>query len=270
VKKHFVPTKKAVNFKTKRQTIGETMRNDDEIVQARKDLAAALRWAARLGLNEGICNHFSLAVPGTVDRFLINPQGLHWSEITPGDLVMTDPEGRTIKGKHPVESTAFYIHGRIHLNKPSARCVLHTHMPYATALTIADGGRLEWANQNALRFYGRVAYDECYNGVVLNTEEGDRIAAQLGDADVLFLANHGVIVCGETVAKAFDDLYILERACQVQVLAEGTGKPLRIVPDSVAAMAARQIAAETVQPRLHLEALKRILDREEPGWSRLD
>lgn len=238
----------------------------DPITQARIDLAAALRWAARLGLNEGICNHFSLAVPGTQDRFLINPQGLHWSEISPDDLVVIDPEGNVNEGKHQVEATAFFIHGRIHRSKPNAACVLHTHMPYATAMAVSDGGRLEWANQNALRFYGRVAYDECYNGLVLDTEEGDRIRAQVENADVLFLANHGVIVCGETVARAFDDLYYLERACMVQVLAESTGKPLKIVPESIAAMTGRQIASDKVQPKLHLEALKRILDREEPGW----
>jgi ribulose-5-phosphate 4-epimerase/fuculose-1-phosphate aldolase len=237
----------------------------DSIAQARIDLSAALRSAARLGLNEGICNHFSLAVPGATDRFLINPQGLHWSEITPADLVMTDAEGNIIEGKHPVEATAFFIHGRLHLGKPNARCVLHTHMPYATALAISDGGRLEWANQNALRYYGRVAYDECYNGLVLDAEEGDRICAQAQRADVLFLANHGVIVCGDSVAKAFDDLYYLERTCMVQVLAESTGRKLKIVPDSVAAMTSQQIA-EDKQYLLHFEALKRMLDRHEPGW----
>jgi ribulose-5-phosphate 4-epimerase/fuculose-1-phosphate aldolase len=242
------------------------MRHDDKITQARIDLAAALRWAARLGLNEGICNHFSLAVPGTTDRFLINPQGLHWSEITPADLVMTDSDGNVIEGQHQVEATAFFIHGRIHQGKRNAACVLHTHMPYATAIAISDDGRLEWANQNALRFYGRVAYDECYNGLVLDAEEGDRICAQLENADVLFLANHGVIVCGESVAKAFDDLYYLERACLVQVLAQSAGKSLRAVPESIAAMTAKQIA-EDKQYLLHLEALKRVLDREEPGWS---
>ncbi|MGH9847094.1 MAG: aldolase, partial [Blastocatellia bacterium] len=212
------------------------MKNDDLITQARIDLTAALRWAARLGLNEGVCNHFSLVVPGATDCFLINPRGLHWLEITPADLVMTDSEGNIVEGKHQVEATAFFIHGRIHLGKPNAACVLHTHMPYATAIAISDGGRLEWANQNALRFYGRVAYDECYNGLVLDTEEGDRIAAQMQRADVLFLANHGVIVSGDSVARAFDDLYYLERACQAQVLAESTGKKLKIVPDSIAAM----------------------------------
>ena len=176
------------------------MSDNSILTQARIDLTVALRWAARMGLNEGICNHFSLAVPGTHDRFLINPQGFHWSEITPDDLVLTDAEGNVIAGKHNVEATAFFIHGRIHLGKPNARCVLHTHMPYATALTSMDGGRLEWTTQNALRFYGRVAYDECYNGLVLDAEEGDRICAQLGNADVLFLANHGVNPWnGETV-----------------------------------------------------------------------
>lgn len=236
------------------------------ITQARIDLAAALRWAARFGLHEGICNHFSLAVPGAQDRFLINPQGLHWSEITPGDLVVIDPDGNVIEGRHQVEATAFFIHSRIHRSKPGAACVLHTHMPYTTAIAISDGGRLEWASQNALRFYGRVACDEFYNGLVLDAEEGDRVCAQLENADVLFLANHGVIVCGETVAQAFDDLYYLERASMVQVLAESAGKRLKLVPESIAAMTGRQIASDKIQPVLHLEALKRILDREEPGW----
>ena len=241
------------------------MSDNSILTQAGIDLTVALRWAARMGLNEGICNHFSLAVPGTHDRFLINPQGFHWSEITPDDLVLTDAEGNVIAGKHNVEATAFFIHGRIHLGKPNARCVLHTHMPYATALTSMDGGRLEWTTQNALRFYGRVAYDECYNGLVLDAEEGDRICAQLGNADVLFLANHGVIVCGDSVARAFDELYYLERACLVQVLAQSTGKPLKLVSDSVAAMTGKQIV-EDKQYLLHFEALKRMLDRDEPGW----
>jgi ribulose-5-phosphate 4-epimerase/fuculose-1-phosphate aldolase len=246
----------------------------DLVTQARIDLAAALRCAARLGLSEGICNHFSLAVPGSSpdseDRFLINPQGLHWSEITPGDLVVIDSEGTVIEGRHPVEATAFFIHSRIHRSKPGAACVMHTHMPYATAIALRDGGRLEWASQNSLRFYGRVAYDEFYNGLVLDAEEGDRVCAQLENADTLFLANHGVIVCGETVAQAFDDLYYLERACMAQVLAESGGRALRLVSDSVAALTGRQIASDKVQPKLHFEALKRILDRDEPGWRSME
>lgn len=154
----------------------------------------------------------------------------------------------------------------LHLGKTNATCVLHTHMPYAAALALADGGRLEWASQTALRFYGRVAYDECYNGLVLDAEEGDRICAQMQNADVLWLANHGVIVSGPTVAQAFDDLYYLERACQVQVLAQSTGKPLKLAPEAVAARAGKQIVADEVQPKLHFEALKRMLDRAELCW----
>jgi ribulose-5-phosphate 4-epimerase/fuculose-1-phosphate aldolase len=116
-----------------------------------------------------------------------------------------------------------------------------------------------------LHFYGRVAYDECYNGLVLDPEEGDRIAAQAQNADILFLSNHGVIVCGDSVARAFNDLYYLERACMVQVLAQSTGKPLRLVDDSIAALTARQTFADK-QYLLHFEALKRMLDRDEPGW----
>lgn len=243
---------------------------DKRELAARTDLAAALRWAARLGLAEGICNHFSLAVPGEIGQFLINPQGLHWSEITPGDLVIVDAGGRKISGRHDVEPTAFFIHSAIHRGKANAACIMHTHMPYATALTIIEGGRLEWSSQNALKFHGRVAYDDDYNGLALDDAEGERLSAVLGDADVAFLAHHGVIVCGPTVAAAFDDLYYLERACMLQVLAMGTGKALRTVSEETARHTARQMTGESQQAELHLAAIKRLLDRSEPDWSRLD
>jgi ribulose-5-phosphate 4-epimerase/fuculose-1-phosphate aldolase len=233
---------------------------------ARIDLAAALRWAAKLGFGEGICNHFSMALPGEDDRFLINPQGFHWSELTPADLVVVDAHGRKVTGRHNVEPTAFFIHGSIHRGKPDARCVLHTHMPYATTLTTLQDGRLEWASQTSLKFYGRVAYDDAYNGLALDDAEGDRMCAELKDAEVLFLGNHGVIVTGKTIAEAFDDLYYLERACMLQVMAMQTGRSLRVVPQEIAAMTGRQMAEESVQPQLHFEALKRMLDRDDPGW----
>ena len=241
------------------------------IAQARIDLAAALRQASRMGLGEGVCNHFSLAVPGREGLFLINPQGLHWSEIRAADLVMIDYNGKVIEGPHFVEATAFFIHARIHRARPDAVCVLHTHMPFATALTLLEEGRLEPASQTALKFYGRVGYDNEYNGLVLDETEGDRIVRALADADVLFLANHGVIVCGSKVSWAFDDLFYLERACMTQVLAQSTGKPLRRVREAVAkATAAEMITDEQrVQSELHFAALKRELDRIDPMWSSL-
>ncbi len=233
---------------------------------ARDDLTAALRWASRLGYGEGVCNHFSMEIPDEPGHFLINPQGLHWSEVTSDDLVVVDTHGRHVSGRHAVEPTAFFIHGSIHRGKPTARCVLHTHMPYATALTIIHGGRLEWASQNALKFYGRIAYDDDYNGLALDDAEGSRMCAQLGSFDVIFLANHGIIVTGPTIATAFDDLYYLERACMLQVLAMSTGQPLRIVDDVIAGATARQMTQESEQAELHFAAMKRMLDRDEPGW----
>jgi len=237
-----------------------------DVRQARIDLTAALRMAARMGLNEGVCNHFSMEVPGAPDRFLINPQGFHWSELTPADLVVVDENGNVLEGKHQVEPTAFYIHSRVHL-RCRKKVVLHTHMPFATALTIIQGGRLEIsANQNAMRFFGRTAYDEDYGGVALSDNEGDRIAGALKNADIVFMAHHGVIVCGDRMDYTFDDLYYLERSCMVQVLAQSTGKPLRSQPDAVCADVAKQIGGERQQSELHFAALKRLLDRDEPGW----
>ena len=234
--------------------------------QARIDLTAALRSAARMGLNEGVCNHFSMEVPGKPDRFLINPQGFHWSELTPADMMIVDENGKVLAGKHKVEPTAFFIHSRVHL-RCRKKVVLHTHMPFATALAIIEKGRLDLgANQNAMRFHDRIAYDEGYGGVALSDNEGDRIASALGNAEVVIMAHHGVIVCGDRMDYAFDDLYYLERSCMVQVLAQSTGKPLRTQPDKVIAEVSKQIGGERLQSELHFEALKRLLDRDSPGW----
>jgi ribulose-5-phosphate 4-epimerase/fuculose-1-phosphate aldolase len=242
---------------------------NDPVTQARLDLTTALRSAARHGLNEGVCNHFSMAVPGREELFLVNPQGLHWSEVTPADLVMADGEGNVVEGRYPVEATAFFIHARIHQGNKSAQVVLHTHMPYATALTSIVGGRIEMCTQNAFRFWNRIAYDEQYSGVALSNDEGDRMCRALGDKDILFLRNHGVIVTGRSVAQAYDDLYYLERTAMVQVLAMQTGRPLHNIDEAMVAHAARQIANDTQQAFLHFESLKRLLDQDEPGWRRL-
>jgi ribulose-5-phosphate 4-epimerase/fuculose-1-phosphate aldolase len=246
-----------------------SMTSSQSTSQAKIDLTAALRGAAGLGLHEGVCNHFSLALPAGSGEptFLINPQGVHWSDIVPSDLVTVDVNGMQLEGKHKVEPTAFFIHGRIHKAKPDVKCIMHTHMPYATALTLLHDSRLEPVSQNSLRFYGRVGYDSEYRGLALDNEEGDRICGALADADIMFMANHGVIVCGESVAYAFDDLYYLERACMVQVLAMSTGKKLRHVSESIALNTARQFEQERQQSTLHFEALKNGLDRREPGWS---
>src|SRR5687767_12671190 len=238
----------------------------------RVDLAAAFRLAVRLDLHEGVCNHFSVMLPDG-KRFLLNRYGLHWSEVTAGNLLALDAEGNVVAGDGEYEKTAFYIHGRIHVGNPRATCVLHTHMPYATALTLLEGGRLEMVEQNALRFHDDIAYDDIYNGLVVDTAEGDRLARAMGSKRVMFLANHGVIVVGPSVAEAFDLMYYLERACRLQVLARSvvtnSGGKLRAVrPDVIQSAYKLMLADAPKYAAAHFEALKRILDREEPAYSR--
>src|SRR5919108_2896779 len=234
----------------------------------RVDLAAAFRLAVRLDLHEGVCNHFSVMLPDG-KRFLLNRYGLHWSEVSASNLLTLDAEGNILEGEGEYEKTAFYIHSRIHLAHPRARCVLHTHMPYATALTLIENGRLEMVEQNALRFHDDIAYDDTYNGLVVDDAEGDRLAHVLGTKRVMFLANHGVIVVGPTVAEAFDALYYLERACRLQVLARSALGKLRPVRPEVVRQAYKMMLADAPKyAGAHFEALKRILAREEPAYCR--
>src|ERR1043165_6108551 len=211
---------------------------------ARTDLAAAFRLAVRLDLHEGVCNHFSVMLADG-RTFLLNRYGLHWSEVSASNLLALDAGGHVLSGDGEYEKTAFYIHSRIHLANPHAACVLHTHMPHATALTLLEGGRLEMVEQNALRFHDDIAYDDTYNGLVVDNTEGDRLARVLGSKRVLFLANHGVIVVGPTVAEAFDLLYYLERACRLQVLARSSQRPFRKVRPEVVRDTYRMILADT-------------------------
>ncbi len=235
--------------------------------QARIDLAAAFRWAARLGLNEGIDNHFSAAISPSGDQFLVNPHGFHWTELRASDLVLADKDRNILEGEHQVEDTAFFIHSRIHLGRPKARCVLHTHMPYATALCLLENGRLEMVEQNAIRYHNRIAYLDEYEGLALDTTEGDRLAKAMGGNDVAFLGAHGVIVTGPTIAHAFDELYFLERACQVQLIARSSGGTLRKLPQRLIEDTARQMQGALDGGRLHFEAIKRILGRTEPEYT---
>lgn len=202
--------------------------------QDREDLAAAFRWTARLGLHEAVSNHFSLALTEQGSPFLVQPAGQHFSRVKASDLLVVNEHNEVISGEGGVDPTALCLHGAIHRQVPGARCVLHTHMPYATALTCVENGRVEPISQNALKFYERIAYDDDFGGMALDDSETDRICALLKDKPVLFMANHGVTVIGDTVSEAFDRLYFLEKTCESQVLAMSTGLPLKRVDDATA------------------------------------
>jgi len=225
----------------------------------RAGLALALRAAAHHGLAEGVCNHFSVELPDGSGRFLLNPRGLMWDEVQADDMVMIDAQGTVLAGRHAVEPTAMFIHAAIHRIAGKA-CVLHTHMPYATALTLTQARALDTRlSQNAMRFHGRVAADAHYNGLALDAREGERIAHTMQGADIVFLGNHGVVVCGERIDYAYDDLYYLERACMVEVLARQSGLPLAPVNAALAANVAAQTRGEPLQAELFFKALGRKL-----------
>ncbi|SNB75287.1 Ribulose-5-phosphate 4-epimerase/Fuculose-1-phosphate aldolase [Arboricoccus pini] len=241
---------------------------DTEAVwEARRDLAACFRMAARHGLEEGICNHFSALVPGYDDLFLVNPYGYAFREITASGLLVCDFHGNVVAGDGEPEATAFFIHARVHKALPRAKVAFHTHMPYATALSMTEGDPLIYAGQTALKFYGRTRVDPDYNGLALDEREGDRIAAAAGDADIVFMKNHGVMVLAPSIAVAWDDLYYLERACEVQTLALSTGRQVLPVDREVAEATARQMqGGGDESARLHLASVRRTLDRLEPDY----
>ena len=230
----------------------------NEIDTLRHELAAAFVLADRHGFSEGICNHFSAVVPGEAERYLINPYGLHWSKMRPHRLLMIDGDGVVIEGEGEVEATARFIHVAGHRANPRHRVLLHTHMPYATALTMVQGGRLEMAHQNAVRFLGRMAHHR-FGGIALDDSEGERIADVQRDnleVDILFLDNHGVTVGGESVAVAFDDLYYLERSCRQQLIALSSGLPLKLIEGELLQETRRQFGQVRVaQAVAHYAAL---------------
>ncbi|MFN6954384.1 MAG: aldolase [Acetobacteraceae bacterium] len=244
------------------------------LASAREDLSACLRAAAALGLHEGVCNHFSYAPPpdvvgGRTDLFLVNPLGLSFAEVTPERLLLCSAAGEVIEGEGTPEATAFFIHARLHARLPRARAAFHTHMPNATALACLDGPPLLFAVQSSLRFWGRIAVDAAYNGLALDAAEGDRIAAAAGDADILFLQNHGVVVLAPTIAEAWDDLYYLERAAEAELKAAASGRPVKPVAPDVAARVAADIAAgQPAAAALHLASIKRRLAAVEGADSR--
>jgi ribulose-5-phosphate 4-epimerase/fuculose-1-phosphate aldolase len=238
--------------------------------QARIDLAACHRLASRFGFSEGIDNHLTMLVPGYTDRFYLAPFGLLWSEVRASDLLELNFRGDVVAGRGLVEDTALYIHLTVHRLKSGANCVLHTHMPYATALSTLENPELLMVVQSALGLEGEVAY-VAYEGLALDYSEGERLARALGRKSILILRNHGALVTGASVAQAFEQLYFLERACQVQMLALATGGPLHVLNEAVVRATAAQFRSNTKvggqdRAELHFSALKRLLDRSEPDY----
>ncbi|SAL44237.1 membrane protein [Caballeronia arvi] len=242
--------------------------NSDEIWQTRVDLAAVFRISAHYGFNEAVDNHYSALLPGRDDLFLINPYGYSFSELTASSLLVCDFHGNVLSGRGEPEASSFWIHARVHKMKPNIRCLLHAHTPNATALCALDRDPFDWSIQSSMRFYGVLSVDKEYNGLALDDSEGDRIARALGNAEVVFMRNHGVSIGAKTIAEAWDDLYFVERAAEAQVKAYSTGAKMAPVShDIVAAVAKGERASHAASAHLHLESVKRFLNQTAPGYA---
>ena len=247
-----------------------TQPNPDLIRQVKIHLAAALRLAVHDGFEEGIDNHFTVSVPGREDQYLVLPFGLHWSEARASDMMIFNEAGKTIEGQGVVELSAQCIHAPLH-RITGAKVVLHTHQPWALALNMLQENRLLPATQTAAFFYNRIAYDDTSTGLATTVAEGERLAALMENKTVLFMKNHGVVTVGDTIAQAYRRLYKLERACQTQILAMSTGRPLQILSEDIINKVLNPGADDrhprAERERLYFEAMMRVLDRVNPGYA---
>ena len=238
-----------------------------KISELQKDLAAVFRWTARLNMNEGIANHFSVCLPNSND-FYVNGSGLHFSSIKASDIVLVEQDKIEEIKKKPelVDPTALNIHGSIHKKVPHARCILHVHSKYATALSTLKDPTLKPIDQNTMRFYNRVAICNDFGGLGFE-EESNKMAAAIGNNRSMLLANHGVITVGETIAQAFDELYYFEKACETYITALSTNKELNFVEKEIAEKTAQEWENYPINMgEQHLKAIKLILDKEDSSY----
>jgi ribulose-5-phosphate 4-epimerase/fuculose-1-phosphate aldolase len=236
--------------------------------QLRVDLAAAFRLAAELNWHEAVANHFSLAVSADGKRFLMNPRWRHFARVKASELLLLDAgDPLTMSRPDAPDASAWCIHGHIHGAVPHARCILHVHPPYATAVAALADPTIRPIEQNTARYFRRIATDLGYGGIADNEEEGRRLVQVLGNMKRVMMGNHGVLVVAATVAEAFDDLFYLERACQTLVLAYATGQKLNVMSDEVAERTARGWEDYKDAAFSHFDELKRLLDAKDPSYA---
>ncbi|MBO9459719.1 MULTISPECIES: class II aldolase/adducin family protein [Stappiaceae] len=233
----------------------------------REDLAAAFRLAVKFGWSESVGNHFSAAVSEDGSKFLMNPKWRHFGEIRASDLLLLDANDETVMaGENAPDPSAWCIHGTVHRENPKARVLFHCHPPNATALATLQDPSMKPIDLNTARFFGKVAVDLGFGGMADEAEEGRRIAETLGDKPVLVMGNHGVSISAVTVAEAFEHLYFFERAAETLLKAYGTGQPLAIMSDNLAAKTAAEWEPYVGMGYAHFDYWKRDLDRSEPDY----
>ncbi len=235
--------------------------------EVREDLAAAYRLVALFGMTDLVFTHLSARLPGEGHRFLVNPYGLLFEEITASSLVVVDAGGEPLQETSwPVNPAGFVIHSAVHRACPQAMCVMHTHTLAGMAVAAQSGGLLP-LNQMSIEFDGKVALHD-YEGVAAedNLTERERLVRDLGDKPCMILRHHGLLTVGPTVAAAFYWMYYLEQACRIQLAAQSSGAPLAIPPAQVVRRTAAQFGTGPTKGWLPWQALKRKLDREQPDY----
>ena len=230
--------------------------------EIRADMAAAFRWCERLGLNEGIANHFSVATSEDGAQFLVNPENRYWSMLKASDMVEVD--ANDLDAAKGVDRTALAIHGALHRNLPRARVVMHLHSRYATVLSTLQNPTIPPIDQTSMRFFNRVANDMGFDGMGLG-DEAERLATCLGNHSILMMGQHGVLVVGESVGACFDDIYYFERAAETYVMALQTGQAINVASAEVAEKTAQQWD-DYDDKDAHLRAIREVLDAESPAY----
>jgi ribulose-5-phosphate 4-epimerase/fuculose-1-phosphate aldolase len=230
--------------------------------QARVDLAAAYRLVADYGWDDLVFTHISARVPGPDHHFLINPYGMMFEEITASSLVKIDLDGnKVVESDYPVNPAGFTIHSAVHAAREDALCVMHLHTNEGIAVSAQEDGLLP-ISQQALFVLASLGYHN-YEGLALNDDEKPRLVADLGTKTFLILRNHGLLTVGRTVADAFLSMFLLQRACKIQILAQSGGGKLIPIPGAILAQIPAQEAVVTQGGRGQLAwpALLRRLDR---------
>ena len=209
--------------------------------QTREELAACYRLAALHRFTDLIYTHITARVPGEEGRFLINPYGFRWEEITASSLVKIDVNGNKVDDSPlRVNPAGFTIHSALHMNVHDAAWIMHTHTRAGVAVSCLEEGLLP-LNQIALQFYDRIAYHD-FEGIALDLGERERIVADLGHCPVMVLRNHGLIAAGRSAAEMYNNMFYLERACEIQIFALSTGRAVRLVDPDIAAHVVGQYA----------------------------
>ena len=236
--------------------------------QARSQLAAMYRIFDLLGWTELIYNRISVKVPDEEGLFLVNPYGLHYREVKASNLVKVDLDGNIVgPSEWPVNPAGFVIHSAIHAARPGVVCIAHTHTDQGVAVACRDGG-LKGDNLYAALCHCRVAYHD-FEGITVRAGEGERLVASLGNKDLLILRHHGLLACGPSVPAAFQNLWILQRACELQVAARAGGQPVLPIAEEVFGRTAEALAvmhSHAGYGELEFAAMVRQVDRADRSW----